>query len=153
MNLLLILLLTCLAAVIFFKTFFRRSPIILGGAQGTETATVQFDSVVPTYGNEADLLELELAPSFEDEWENHKPVLIEEADTVLLLEAEKLIALTEKITASKVDVYGKLQAVVPGFMLLHKTKYYEPVNQFIALTVKSECGIELSEKELAALWD
>jgi hypothetical protein len=153
MNLLLIVLLTGLAAFISFRIFLRKPTIQLVTTGTGESTTVKYDSVVPTYGNTTveELLEMELV-SFEEEWEKAKPVLLEEADTVLLLEAEKLISEVEAIASSKVDVYGKLQIAIPGFMLLFKTKYYEPVNEFIALTVNRETGVELSEKELTALW-
>jgi hypothetical protein len=153
MNLFLMVLLTGLAAFLSLRIFLRKPSTLLATTGAGQSTTVQFESVVPTYGGaEEELLEMELV-SFEEEWEKHKPVLIEEADTVLLLEAEKLIAEVETIAASKVDVYAKLQTAIPGFMLLHKTKYYEPVNQFIYLTVQRECATELCEKELAALWD
>jgi hypothetical protein len=154
MNLLLIVLLAGLAAFIGLRIFLRKSTIQFATTGTGQSTTVKYDSVVPTYGSKTgeELLEMELV-SFEEEWEKAKPVLIEEADTVLLLEAEKLISEVETIAASKVDVYGKLQMAIPGFMLLFKTKYYEPVNEFISLTVNRETGIELSEKELVALWN
>lgn len=154
MNLLLIILLTGLAAFISFRIFLRKPTIALSSAGAGQSSTVKYDSVVPTYGTNAceEILEMELV-SFEEEWEKAKPVLLEEADTVLLLEAEKLISEVETIAASKVDVYSKLQRVIPGFMLLFKTKYYDPVNEFIALTVNRETGVELSERELTALWN
>jgi hypothetical protein len=124
----------------------RKVPVLEVGI----SAVANFDAVVPTAFGEEIILELD--PDFEKEWEQYKPVLIEEADTVLLLEAEKLVAGVESIAASKEDVYGKLCLLVPGFSLLYKTDYYEPVNKFIYLTVQSECGIELTQSELAALW-
>jgi hypothetical protein len=110
----------------------------------------RFESFVPTAGSEE--LVIEIDNDFEKEWEQFKPVLIEEADTVLLLEAEKLIEEVDAATASKVDVYGKLRAIVPGYMMLYKTEYYDPINKLIFQLVQSECGIELTDAELVALW-
>lgn len=113
-------------------------------------AAKQFDSFVPIADSEE--LAIELDNDFDKHWEMYKPVLIEEADTVLLLEAEKLITEVETIAESKEDVYGKLKKVVPGFLILHKTDYYEAINTFIFQTLQSQCGMELSEAQLAALW-
>ena len=107
---------------------------------------VHFEAIVPT----AEAEEMEL--SFEEEWELNKPVLIEEADTVLLLEAEKLVTDVDAIVKTNHDVYLKLKQAIPGYALLHHTEYYEPVNRFIEQTVKRECQIELTDVELAALW-
>jgi len=109
-----------------------------------------YEAIVPLA--EVGELSIELETDFDKEWELYKPVLIEEADTILLLEAERLVSEVESIAASKVDVYGKLQQLIPGFLMLHKTEYYEPINKLIFLTVQSECHIELSEQQLAALW-
>jgi len=136
-------------AAYLYHWFVRTHPI--PALTNQPAHTVNFEAVVPTIMEEE--ITLELPDDFAKEWEQHKPVLIEEADTVLLLEAEKLVSEVETIVASKVDVYEKLQQVIPGFALLHKTDYYDPINTFIAMAVKSETGIELSEKELAGLWD
>jgi hypothetical protein len=154
MNLLLIVILTGLAAFISLRIFLRKPTIQLAATGTGQSTNLKYESVVPTYGRNTgeEALEMELV-SFEEEWEKAKPVLLEEADTVLLLEAEKLISEVETIAASKVDVYGKLEMAIPGFMLLFKTKYYEPVNEFIAFTVNRETGVELSERELTALWN
>ena len=112
---------------------------------------VHAEGVVPTYSNEP--LSLEPDPDFDKEWEQYKPVLIEEADTVLLLEAEKLVTEVEIIAASNHDVHDRLKLLIPGYALLQKTEYYEPINTFIRLTVRNLCGIELSDKDLKELWD
>jgi hypothetical protein len=112
---------------------------------------LNFEAIVPAISQEE--ITLELGSDFEKEWEQYKPVLIEEADTVLLLEAEKLVSEVETIAASKVDVHGTLQSLTPSFALLHKTKCYEPVNEFIFQTLLRECNLQLDERELAALWN
>jgi hypothetical protein len=146
---LLVLAIMLLGGSVYLYHLFAVTRIVpVSGSEGP--GVVNFESVVPTAFDEE--ITLELDPDFEKEWEQYKPVLIEEADTVLLLEAEKLVAGVEAIVASKEDVYGKLCLLVPGFSLLYKTDYYEPVNKFIFLSVQSECGIELTESELAALW-
>lgn len=151
MNLLLIVFLVGLAAYLSLKIFIRKPIAQLAGPQA---GNATFESVVPTYtsGEEEEIQGLEFVEHFDEEWERNKPVLIEEAHTVLLLEAEKLIAKVEEIAVSKTDVRDKLHQLLPGFLLLYKTQYYEPVNQFIFLTIQRECGIELTDKELASFW-
>jgi hypothetical protein len=131
-----------------YHWFYR--PDLIPVLSAKNNPTVKYEAVVPLAM--PDEITLELGEDFEKEWEQYKPVLIEEADTVLLLEAEKLITEVEAIAVSKEDVLNKLQQLIPGFALLHKTEYYEPCNKFIFLTVQRECGLELTEKELAALW-
>ncbi|MES2329663.1 MAG: hypothetical protein V4539_08680 [Bacteroidota bacterium] len=133
----------------FYRHFYQPHP--LPALTNKVSQTVNFEAVVPIISEEE--ITLELDPDFEKEWEQYKPVLIEEADTVLLLEAEKLVSEVELIAASKIDVQNKLHELIPGFALLHKTKYYEPVNEFIAQTVLKECDLQLDEKQLAALWN
>ena len=146
MNFVLISLLAVAAAFTYLKYFSVKPEPALA-----KSHTVQFESVVPIAMGEEELV-MEYDPTFDEDWENNKPVLIEEADTVLLLEAEKLITDVEEIVKSNQDVYTKLKQVIPGYMLLHRTEYYEPVNRYIQQAVQHSCGIELSEKELVALW-
>ena len=146
MNLVLISLLAVTAAFAYLKYFSIKPEPALA-----KSHTVHFESVVPTAMSEEELT-MEYNPKFDEDWENNKPVLIEEADTVLLLEAEKLITDVEEIVKSNQDVYTKLKQVIPGYMLLHRTEYYEPVNRFIQQTVQHTCGIDLSEAELVSLW-
>jgi hypothetical protein len=133
----------------YLRAYFLSEKIIpvLAAFNGS---TASFASIVPTAGSEQ--LEIELDPDFEKEWEAYKPVLIEEADTILLLEAEKLIDQVEKAASSKTTVYEKLRSIVPGFMMLYDTAYYEPINKLIFQLVQTECGIALSDQQLAALW-
>lgn len=128
--------------------FYGSSP--LPALSSKPNQKVKYEAVVPLAGQ--DEITLELSEEFEKEWEQYKPVLIEEADTVLLLEAEKLVTEVEVIAKSKFRVYEKLKELIPGFALLHKTEYYEPCNKFIFLTLQRECGLELTEKELASFW-
>jgi hypothetical protein len=161
MNLVLILLLTAVAGVTFLKFMYKAQSQAQAQNAVVGAQNVSFESVVPTFTNakateETDAWELEYTPSFEEEWEKNKPVLIEEADTVLLLEAEKLITEVQQVVENKQlkkeDVFDKLKAIVPGYLLLHRTDYYDPINLFIFRTLQTECSIELSETQLASLW-
>lgn len=134
----------------YFRKWFLPEKHIPAFISPVVGATTPFQSVVPLA--ETEELTIELDNDFDRHWEMYKPVLIEEADTVLLLEAEKLITEVETIAAAKEDVYGKLKDLIPGFLMLHKTDYYEAINTFIFQTLQSQCGIELSEAQLAALW-
>lgn len=159
MNTVLILLLAAVAGVTFFKFILKAQSQATLVATNTSNQKVSFESVVPAYGSASteltDAWELEYQPSFEEEWERNKPVLKAEADTVLLLEAEKLIDEVYKVVETKGDrddLLAKLNTIVPGYALLHKTDYYDPINLFIFRTLQSECQIELTETELAGLW-
>jgi hypothetical protein len=105
-----------------------------------------FESVVPTAT--ADEMEM----SFEEQWEETNPGLVEDDETVLLMEAEKLISEIESIVATNHDVYAKLNRLLSGFNLFYNTDYHEAINRFIAVTVKRECNMSLSAEELASLW-
>ena len=146
MNFVLITLLAVVAAFTYLKYFNKKPAHVL-----VHSDMVQFESVVPIISGEEDFV-MEYDPKFDEDWENNKPVLIEEADTVLLLEAEKLITDVEEIVKSNEDVYARLKQTIPGYMLLHHTEYYEPVNRYIHQSVQHNCGTELSEKDLAGLW-
>lgn len=108
---------------------------------------VLFEGLVPTA---ATTEEMEL--SFEDQWEETKPELIEDDETVLLFEAEKLINDIESVVRTNHDVYVKLKQLLSGFDLFYNTEYHDAINRFITVTLKRDCNIELSETELAALW-
>lgn len=150
MNLMIFIFLIGIAAVLGLRIFLRKPLVQLAN----HASRVAFDSIVPTYGStdEEDSDTFEMSLTFDQEWERTKPVLVEEADTVLLLEAEKLIADVELIASSQHEVLDRLHAVIPGYMLLYKTKYYEAINEFISLTLKRECDMAVDEKQLAALW-
>ncbi len=143
-----------IACILLTGTFFLRRWLLTKQVVPVLAAQsfqqTNYEAIVPLA--EVEELTIELETDFDKEWELYKPVLIEEADTILLLEAERLVSEVESIAASKVDVYGKLQQLIPGFLMLHKTEYYDPINKLIFLTVQSECDIELSEQQLAALW-
>ena len=85
-----------------------------------------FESVVPTAT--ADEMEI----SFEEHWEETNPGLVEDDETVLLMEAEKLISEIESVVATNHVVYVQLNRLLAASNLFFKTDSHEAINQFIA---------------------
>lgn len=109
--------------------------------------SVLFENLVPTAGTD-DGIDLYL----EENEEQHNPQLIEDAETALLFESEKLLGEIDAVVHTNHDVYAKLGQVLPNYQLFKTTEYYELINKYITLTLKEDCGIELNEAEIEALW-
>lgn len=141
MNLLLIAILAVTIAYGYYWFFTKKpQPAFATPRQ------VSFEGLVPAATTE----EMEL--SFEDQWEETNPELIEDNETVLLVEAEKLINDIESVVRTNQDVYLRLTQLLSGYNLFYNTEYHDAINRFIAVTLKRDCNLELSETELAALW-
>lgn len=123
--------------------FFVRKAQPVSTSQITHT---HFESVVPV------IEEHEIELLYESSPEMEQPVLLENDETVLLMEAEKIITEIETIAASKADVVNKLKTLLSGFNLFYNTDYEGAINRFIAATLKRECELDLPEAEIAALW-
>ncbi|MDP1763943.1 MAG: hypothetical protein Q8L07_08665 [Sediminibacterium sp.] len=141
MNLLLIAILAATIAYGYYWFFTKKpQPAFATPKQ------VSFEGLVPAATTE----EMEL--SFEDQWEETNPELIEDDETVLLVEAEKLINDIESVVRTNQDVYLRLTQLLSGYNLFYNTEYHDAINRFIAVVLKRDCNLELSETELAALW-
>ena len=138
-----LLLITILAATVAYGYLFlttKTQPALAIPKQ------VSFAGLVPAATTE------EMKLLFEDQWEEIKPELIEDDETVLLFEAEKLINDIESVVHTNHDVYVRLKQLLSGYHLFYNTEYHEAINRFITIKLKRDCNIELSETELAALW-
>lgn len=111
-----------------------------------QTTHAHFESVVPVIEEHEIELLYEAAPEMEH------PTLLENDETVLLMEAERIITEVEAIAASKADVLNKIKTLLSGFNLFYNTDYHEAINRFIAATLKSECELDLPNAEIDALW-
>ncbi len=112
------------------------------------THTTHFESVVPIIeDHEIELLYENESP------EIGQPVLLEADETVLLIEAEKIITAVEAIAHTKENVAEKLTTLLSGFNLFYNTDYQDAINRFIAATLKRECELDLADAEIAALWN
>lgn len=111
-----------------------------------QTTHAHFESVVPI------IEEHEIELLYEAPPEMEQPVLLENDETVLLMEAERIITEIETIAASKADVLNKLKILLSGFNLFYNTDYHEAINRFIAAILKRECELDLPDAEIAALW-
>jgi hypothetical protein len=124
--------------------FIRKAQPIFARAQTTQN----FDSVVPIMEEQ----QIELLYENESS-EMEQPVLLENDESVLLMEAERIITEIENIIAAKENVVEKIKMLLSGFNLFYNTDYQEAINRFIAATLKRECMIELPDAEIAALWN
>ena len=111
-----------------------------------QTTSAHFESVVPI------IEEHEIELLYESSPEMEQPVLLENDETVLLMEAERIITEIETIATSKLDVLNKLKTLLSGFNLFYNTDYEGAINRFMAATLKRECELDLPEAEIAALW-
>jgi len=85
---------------------------------------------------------------------------IEDNDTILGREAEMVVEeIQETINhiatnpPNPEEVFTKISAIVRVYRIFQNTEYFEPINRFIALTVKRDCHLEWTEPELLALWN
>lgn len=131
------------AALFYGYWFFVRKPQPITVAAST---TAQFESVVPI------VEEHEIELLYEQPEELGKPLLLEGDETVLLMEAERIMNDIETIAHSKNNVLENLRSLLSGFNLFYNTDYQEAINRFISGTLKRECSLELPEAEIAALW-
>jgi hypothetical protein len=122
--------------------FIRKAQPIVAHA----STVAHFESIVPIVEEQ----EIELL--YESSPEIDLPVLLQGDETVLLLEAEKIITEIETIVSSKANVLVKLKSLLSGFNLFYNTDYQEAINRFIAATLTSECELDLTDAEIAALW-
>lgn len=122
--------------------FIRKAKPVVAGASNV----AHFESVVPIVEEHPIELLYEGCPEIEH------PVLLEEDETLLLMEAERLISEIETIAQSKENVLEKLKTLLSGFNLFFNTDYEGTINRFIAATLKRECELDLPDHEIAALW-
>ncbi len=132
------------AAIYGYINFFHKKPqpAIAG------PSTVLFDSLIPGVGDDE-----ELEMSFEQQKDNFTPELVEDAETALLFEAQKLLSEIDTIVKTNHDVYAKLHLLLPNYGLFLHTEYYEMLNKCIATILKEDCNLDLTETELSALWN
>ena len=111
------------------------------------SGSVLFDNLVPTAG-----IDDGLQMFIEENEEKHNPELVEDAETALLFESEKLLGEIDAIVRSNHDVYAKLGLLLPNYAMFKSTEYYELINKYITLSLQEDCGIQLNETEIEALW-
>lgn len=98
--------------------------------------------------------------SFERLWEETQLELVEDEESLLLKTAEKLVDEVQEIVTYHIasfppnpdEVYTKIKAHLRDYSILRNTEYEDAINRFIAVTVKRDCELELTEKELSLLW-
>lgn len=148
-------------AWIFFSTKIKKQPLAAAGlspapevpARLLSTATALIETV-----NSRQDENLEL--SFEQAWEETQLELVEDEESLLLKTAEKLVDEVQEIVTYHIasfppnpeEVYTKIKAHLAGYSILRNTEYEDAISRFIAVTVKRDCGLELSEQELRLLW-
>jgi hypothetical protein len=131
-------------AALFYGYWFlvrKTQPIV-----AAQTTHAHFESVVPI------VEEHEIELIYEGSPEMEHPVLLESDETVLLMEAERIITEIETIAHSKDNVLDKLKILLSGFNLFYNTDYHEAINRFIVATLKRECELDLPTAEIDALW-
>lgn len=94
-----------------------------------------------------------------DEDEINSVEMLEDDDRILVKEAEKVVENIQEVInhisslpPNPEEVFTKINAIVRAYRIFENTEYFEPINQFIALTVSRDCHIEWTEPQLLALW-
>jgi hypothetical protein len=88
----------------------------------------------------------------EFEWTNDgESVLLKEAENVVE-EIQDVVNHIASSPANPEEVFTKIKAIVNHYDLFKGTEYYDAINTFIFITVKRDCNLEFSSKELDMLW-
>jgi len=79
--------------------------------------------------------------------------------TTLLKEAEKVVEKIQHVVdniasrpANPDEVFSKVKEIVSQYGIFQETEYFDAINNFISITVKRDCDLELSQEDLHALW-
>ena len=96
----------------------------------------------------------------DDPFEDPHLELVNDAGTLLLKEAEKIVEQIQETVnhiasnpPNPEEVFSKIRAIVSRFRIFEDTEYYDAINSFVAITVERDCSIQLSQDEIRALWN
>lgn len=154
-------------AVVYGKKIFHffgnplSQPAILNAGEATNTSAWPSQELLPPLIDKPADHPTEQAGTYETtyEEESNDDFFEDEGGTTLLKEAERLVGKIQDIVnhvasspANPEEVYTKIHAIVSQYGLFLDTEYYEAINNFIAVTVQRDCGLDFTVDEIAMLW-
>lgn len=148
-------------AWVFIGSKLKKQALAAAGGISTASMPGRVLTATPTLIETAGARQEEtLELSFEQLWEETQLELVEDEESLLLKTAEKLVDEVQEIVTFHIasfppnpdEVYTKIKAHLSGYSILCNTEYEDAINRFIAVTVKRDCELELTEKELSLLW-
>lgn len=148
-------------AWVFFGSKLRKQALVSAGIIPASATASRLLSKAPVLIETAgSRREDDLDFSFEQLWEETQLELVEDEESLLLKTAEKLVDEVQEIVTYQIasfppnpeEVYTKIKAHLREYSILRNTEYEDAINRFIAVTIKRDCELELTEKELSLLW-